>query len=77
MKARPLSSLLPGEEGVVTSIDVPAEHRPRLLEMGLLPGTRVAMIRYAPMGDPMEIRVRGYHLSLRRHEADRVMVCQP
>ncbi len=35
------------------------------------------VVRYAPLGDPVEIRVRGYHLSLRRHEADRVMVREP
>ena len=77
MNVQPLSSLQPGERGVVTTIDIPPEHRGRILEMGLLPGTTLAMIRYAPLGDPVEIRVRGYHLSLRRHEADRVMVRQP
>ena len=77
MNARPLSSLQPGERGVVTAIDIPSAHRARILEMGLLVGTPLEMVRYAPLGDPVEIRVRGYHLSLRRHEADRVMVRQP
>ena len=77
MNPRPLSELLPGEKGVVTAIQVPMEHRARILEMGLLPGTALEMVRYAPLGDPVEIRVRGYHLSLRRHEADRVLVREP
>ena len=74
MNPRPLSALQPGERAVVTAIEVPVEHRARILEMGLLPGTTLEMVRYAPLGDPVEIRVRGYHLSLRRHEADRVLV---
>ncbi|MDB6169839.1 MAG: FeoA family protein [Verrucomicrobia bacterium] len=46
----------------------------RLREMGLLAGTRVTLIRTAPLGDPLEIKVRGYNLSLRKSEADHVLV---
>ncbi len=46
----------------------------RLREMGLLPGTAVTFVRSAPLGDPIEIKVRGYHLSLRREEADQITV---
>jgi ferrous iron transport protein A len=70
----PLTSLAPGSKAVVTEIRIPPEHRARLLEMGLLVGTPVELVRFAPMGDPVEIRIRGYNLSLRRHEADLVMV---
>jgi ferrous iron transport protein A len=42
--------------------------------MGLLVGTPIEVIRFAPLGDPVEIRIRGYNLSLRRHEAEQVMV---
>jgi ferrous iron transport protein A len=42
------------------------------MEMGLLVGTRIKLIRYAPLGDPVEVKVRGYHLTLRRNEADRI-----
>ena len=69
-----LSSLSAGTKGIVAEIRVPAEHRARLLEMGLLVGTPVELVRFAPFGDPIEIKVRGYHLSLRRHEAELVMV---
>jgi Fe2+ transport system protein FeoA len=59
---------------VVAEIRVPVQHRARLLEMGLLVGTPVELIRFAPMGDPVEIKIRGYNLSLRKHEAEQVMV---
>ena len=69
-----LSSLTPGARGVVTEILVPVEHRARILEMGLLVGTPIELIRFAPLGDPVEIRIRGYNLSLRKHEADQIRV---
>jgi ferrous iron transport protein A len=46
----------------------------RLREMGLLTGTRVTLVRTAPLGDPLEIKLRGYLLSLRKSEADHVLV---
>jgi ferrous iron transport protein A len=46
----------------------------RLREMGLLPGTALTLVRTAPLGDPLEIKVRGYHLTLRKTEAERVLV---
>jgi len=70
----PLSSLPPGGHAVITEIRIPVEHRARLLEMGLLVGTPVELVRFAPLGDPIEIKVRGYHLSLRRHEAEQILV---
>jgi Fe2+ transport system protein A len=44
------------------------------MEMGLLIGTRVELVRFAPLGDPVEIKVRGYNLTLRKHEADQILV---
>lgn len=69
-----LASLPPGGRAVIVGIDIPPDQRGRLLEMGLLAGTPVELVRFAPLGDPVEIKVRGYHLSLRRHEAERVRV---
>lgn len=46
----------------------------RLREMGMLAGTRVTLVRTAPLGDPLEIKLRGYLLSLRKTEADYVLV---
>lgn len=71
---QPLSSLKLGTTGTVTAIKVPSENKGRLLEMGLLVGTTVELIRFAPLGDPVEIKVRGYHLSLRKHEAELIWV---
>ena len=44
------------------------------MEMGLLVGTKVELVRFAPMGDPVEIKVRGYNLTLRKHEAEQIWV---
>ena len=76
MSASPqsLTSLEVGQRAVVTEIKVPAEHRGRILEMGLLVGTPVELVRFAPLGDPVEIKVRGYNLSLRKHEAEQILV---
>ena len=71
---RPLSTLKPGERAVVVRIDIPPDQRGRLLEMGLLPGTPVELVRFAPLGDPVEIKLRNYHLSLRKLEADKILV---
>jgi len=72
--SQPLSSLTVGAKGVITTIQVAPESRGRLMEMGLLTGTPIEIIRYAPMGDPIEIKVRGYHLTLRKHEAEQILV---
>ncbi len=68
-----LRDLKPGEHGTVigyTDDDPPG----RLLEMGLLPGTSVEVVRLAPLGDPIDLKVRGFHLSIRQHEAVRIQV---
>ncbi len=70
----PLTALPTGHSGTVTEIRVAPEHRGRLLEMGLLVGTPVELVRFAPLGDPVEIKVRGYHLTLRKHEAEQIWV---
>lgn len=46
----------------------------RLMEMGVVPGAQVRVIKAAPLGDPIEVRVRGYHLALRRSEAQTITV---
>jgi ferrous iron transport protein A len=69
-----LDELPPGARGTVRSVGGPAGLRQRLLEMGLTEGTSVEVIRRAPLGDPLEIRVRGYFLSIRRHDAHDVQV---
>lgn len=69
-----LADVLPGEYATVLSVAESSTTSERFMEMGLVPGTRVQVIRYAPLGDPLEIAVRGYRLSLRRDEAVAVLV---
>lgn len=71
---QPLTLLAAGKAAIVTEINVPTDMRARLMELGLIVGTPVELVRFAPMGDPVEIKVRGYNLTLRRHEADRITV---
>jgi ferrous iron transport protein A len=70
----PVTQLSPGARGIVAELKVPPENRGRLMEMGLLVGTPIELVRFAPLGDPLELKVRGYHLTLRRHEAEQIWV---
>jgi len=69
-----LSALPLGQRGRVVGFDLPPEHRQRLLEMGLTVGAEFQVVRFAPLGDPIDIKVRGYHLSLRKHDAAGVQI---
>jgi ferrous iron transport protein A len=69
-----LSGLAIGASAVVRGYPKSGDAFLRLREMGVLPGTTVTLVRTAPLGDPLEIKVRGYHLTLRRSEADHVLV---
>jgi len=71
---RPLDQLAPGECGVIARLESDPAVARRLMELGLVPGTPIELVRRAPMGDPIELSVRGIHLSLRRSEASRIHV---
>ena len=71
---QPLTSVNLGAVATVAQINVPAGSKARLMEMGLLVGTKVELVRFAPMGDPVEIKVRGYNLTLRKSEAEQILV---
>ena len=71
---QPLTSVNVGAQVTVVEIRVPPGSRARLMEMGLLVGTPVELVRFAPLGDPVEIKVRGYHLTLRKSEAEQILV---
>ena len=69
-----LDQLSIGASAVITAVGGDGALRCRLLDMGLIPRTRVTLQKVAPMGDPIEIRVRGYELTLRVEEAKKVEV---
>lgn len=69
-----LHQLLPGDKATIVAVNLDPTDARRVQEMGLLPGTKIELIRFAPLGDPVEIKVRGYHLSLRKHEAEQILI---
>jgi ferrous iron transport protein A len=69
-----LSGLPVGSSAVVREFPKTGSAFIRLREMGLLAGTLLTLVRTAPLGDPIEIKLRGYHLTLRKSEADHVLV---
>ena len=69
-----LAELPVGKRGRVVQIDGSDDVTMRLLEMGLTPGVEVAVVGQAPLGDPLELEVRGYRLSVRKSEAARVEI---
>ncbi len=69
-----LTALLPMQRGAVQVVHGGGALRKRLLDMGLVPGAEISVVRIAPLGDPVEYMVKGYRLSLRRSEAAHVMV---
>ena len=69
-----LNELPVGKAAVITKVGGAGALRCRLLDMGLIPHTKVALQKIAPMGDPIEIQVRGYELTLRVEEAQKIEV---
>lgn len=71
-----IAELRPGGAAVVQAVGGDRAFRRRLMEMGLVPGTRIRLVKVAPLGDPMEIELRHGRLSIRRHEAALVAVAR-
>ena len=69
-----LTDLPIGKDARVLAVNGAGRVTTRLLEMGVIPGVTVQVIKMAPFGDPIEIRVRGYSLAMRRSEADAIEV---
>ncbi len=74
MPVKLLSELKRGEKGKIVKIGSGGGLHRRLLDMGLVSGSEIKMERVAPMGDPIEIKVKGYNLSLRKEEAASIQV---
>ena len=69
-----LTNLPIGSEGRVVSVNADNGIARRIMEMGVIPGVTVSVVKAAPFGDPIEIRVRGYSLAMRKTEADAIEV---
>jgi Fe2+ transport system protein FeoA len=69
-----LDQLKKGQRGVIATIQATAPITQRLLEMGLMEGETVEVVAIAPLGDPMELRLSGFHLSVRKVDAAGILV---
>ena len=69
-----LVDLKPGDEATIDGIEAHTCGQDRIRELGLIDGTLLRVIKYAPLGDPMEIKVRGYYLSIRKSVARQIRV---
>jgi Fe2+ transport system protein FeoA len=69
-----LNELRTGDRGIIERITGTGRFRQRLMEMGFVPGTEIAVEKYAPLKDPIEYILKGYHVSLRHTEAEKIIV---
>ena len=69
-----LDELKPGQSAVITSVGGEGALRCRLLDMGLIPKTKVTIRKVAPLGDPIELHLRGYELTIRLDDAKKISV---
>ncbi len=74
MSIATLNKMAVGQHGFIENLSGQGAISQRLLEMGITRGTPVEVVRFAPMGDPVDIKIRGYHLSLRLKEAEVITV---
>ena len=72
-----LSQYRKGQKGIVLKISGHSGYRHRMMEMGFVKGAEVEVVKYAPLSDPIELIVKGYHLSLRRSEAADILMSEP
>jgi Fe2+ transport system protein FeoA len=69
-----IDELLPGQGGTIERVGGEGELRDRLLDMGLTPGTHILLRKAAPLGDPIQLSLRGYELTIRKADAARIAV---
>ena len=72
-----LSDYKPGQKGKVVRVCGNIDFRRRMMEMGFVKGAKVSVVKYAPLNDPMELVLMGYHLSIRRGEAADILMNEP
>ena len=73
---RTLKSFRPGESGIVKQVVGTGAIKRRMFDMGVTPGTEITLRKTAPLGDPIEITLRGYELSIRKSEAEIVLMTE-
>ena len=69
-----LSELQLKQKAVVKGFKEQSSLNDRLMELGVVPGTEILLKRYAPFGDPMEVAIRGYSLSIRKKDAEKILI---
>jgi len=74
VKEKSLQELKPGEVARVVRVSGSGSIQRRILDMGIVKGTEIEVERVAPLGDPIEVKIKGYHLSLRKEEAVNIFV---
>lgn len=74
MAVRRLNELKTGDRAIIERVQGMGRFRHRLMEMGFVPGAEIVVEKYAPLKDPIEYVLKGYHVSLRHEEAEKVLV---
>ncbi|MCI8546064.1 MAG: ferrous iron transport protein A [Clostridia bacterium] len=74
MKELELSKLKPDEKAIIKEINLQGKLKYRLLELGIVENTELKLIKYAPLGDPIQISIRGYNLAMRKETAKKIKI---
>lgn len=69
-----LAQLPVGKEGVIETVGGEGNLRSRFLDMGLIPGTKVKVLKMAPMGNPIQIHLRGYDITIRKEDGEKIVL---
>lgn len=72
--SRPLKDLKPGEKGMIVKVAGEGAVKRRLMDMGVTRGAEILVRKVAPLGDPIEVNIRGYELTFRKSEAENILV---
>ena len=76
MQLKPLNSLEPGDTAAISEFKDNSKLQSRLVEMGVIVGAKIRLIKKTPFHGPLEVKIRSYHLSLRWHDAGHILVSQ-
>ncbi len=66
-----------GDRGTIAKIEGEPQFRKRIMEMGFVKGAQVQVVKYAPLADPVELLIKGYHLTLRKDQAAAILMSEP